>query len=133
MKKPLYRHLSIAIPLFAIFLFILGCSGAPLKYQSPNIMKEFKHYERVVVLASRVPWTKTDIVVQKDDMMVFLVSGSVSISRTGRTNSPSSCLLYRIGNSQQGYVSDNRYTSFHDIEASGRLEFAVVDGSLRYT
>ncbi|NQU02740.1 MAG: hypothetical protein HQ589_01125, partial [Syntrophaceae bacterium] len=133
MKKPLYRHLSIAIPLFAIFLFIFGCSGAPLKHQSPDIIKEFKHYERVVVLASRLPWTKTDIVVQKGDMMIFLVSGKVVLWTGGHDKPPAGCLFYRIGNSHQGYVSDNRYTSILDIEASGRLKFAVIEGSLRYT
>ena len=135
MKKPRYIHFSIAIPFFAILLFIFGCSGAPLKHQSPSIMKEFKHYERVVVHASHFPWTKTDIVVQKDDMMVFLVSGKVFLWKGGRDEPPSRCLFYRIGNSHQGYVSDMHYnnTSILDIETSGRLKFAVIDGRSRYT
>ncbi len=135
MKKPLYRHLSIAIPLFAILLFIFGCSGVPLKHQSPSIMKEFKHYERVVVHASHFPWTKTDIVVQKGDMMIFLVSGSGSLfpyRAMSRNAPPSRYLFYRIGNSQQGYAYKNSYTSILDIEASGRLEFAVIEGSLQH-
>ena len=62
MKKPI---LFIRICIF-ISLLISGCATAPLKNQPQQIMQNFKYYERITVYGSKPPWTKTNIIAQKE-------------------------------------------------------------------
>jgi len=117
-----------------ILMFNSGCvSTPPLKNQPQKIMQHFKYYERVRVYASSPYGTKTNIMVQKNDMMVFLVSGSVTLNPNipwVANVSPSQNLFYSINGRNKGYAVITGYVDFHEADESGLLKFRVVDGEI---
>ena len=70
-----------------ILLMTYGCATAPLKNQPQQTMQQFKYYERITVRGSRPPWTKTNIIAQNGDIIIFLASGL----RLADPNSKNAC------------------------------------------
>lgn len=127
MRKPI----NVIIIFVFILLIIYGCATAPLKNQPQQTMQHFKYYERITVFASRPPWTKTNIIAQKGDIIIFLASGEVSIHPNRPIYSFHQRLVFRIGEEMFPRPTYSSYTNTFDFavvaEDSGKLELAVVD------
>jgi hypothetical protein len=125
MRKPI----NVIIIYVFILLIIYGCATAPLKNQPQQTMQQFKYYERITVFASRLPWTKTNIIAQKGDIIIFLASGEVSISPNRPMYSAWKRLVYRIGKDMFPQAIFISYMDTFDFaiiaEDSGKLELAV--------
>lgn len=131
MKKPsLYYNIVITILFISIFFLIFGCAVTPLKNQPQHIMQNFKHYERVRVYASNLPWTETGITVQKNDRLAFLVSGRISLYKGSPAwhGVPKHSLFYSINDQSQGQAILYGYSAVDDIRESGRLKLAIIEG-----
>ena len=125
---------TINVILICVFISLLisGCATAPLKNQPQQIMQHFKQYGRVTINAMKFNWTETDITVQKNDRLIFLVSGKVFLSSWSpltRNAIPSSCLFYAIDDKNQGFAIRYGYSAVNEIRASGRLKLAIIEGS----
>ena len=127
MKKPI---LFIRICIF-ISLLISACATASLKNQPQKIMQNFKHYERITVYGSKPPWTKTNIIAQKGEIIIFLASGEVSINPNRPTLSAWQRLVFRIGKDMFPQPIYRSYLEIFDFaviaQESGELELAVPD------
>jgi len=98
-------------------------------------MQNFKYYERITVYGSRPPWTKTNIIVQKGDIIIFLDSGGVSVHPGRPKSSAWQRLVFRIGKNMfpqpfphPFYRSYSETFDFAVIaQESGKLKLAVHD------
>ena len=127
MKKPiLFMRICILIS-----LLISGCATAPLKNQPQQIMQNFKYYERITVSGSKPPWTKTNIIAQKGDIIIFLASGEVSVNPNRPKASAWHRLVFRIGKNMFPQPIYRSYLETFDFaviaQESGKLELAVHD------
>lgn len=126
------RKLPNFIIIYAFLsLVIYGCATSALKNQPQQIMQNFKFYERITVYGSRPPWTKTNIIAQKGDIIIFFTSGDVSTDPKRPKHSAWQRLVFRIG---KGMFPQPIYRSYMDTfdfaviaEDSGVLELAVSD------
>ncbi|UCD90513.1 MAG: hypothetical protein JSW04_03485, partial [Desulfobacterales bacterium] len=127
MKKPI----NYIIFYVFILLIIYGCATAPLKNRPQQTMRHFKYYERITVYASRLPWTKTNIIAQKGDIIIFFASGEVSVSPYRPKASAWRRLFYRIGKDMFPQPIFGSHIDTFDFaviaEDSGKLELAVAD------
>jgi hypothetical protein len=125
MRKPI----NVIIIYVFILLIIYGCATAPLKNQPRQTMQQFTYYERITVFASRPPWTKTNIIAQKGDIIIFFASGEVSISPNRPMYSAWQRLVFRIGKNMFPQPIYSSYMDTFDFavvaEDSGKLELAV--------
>jgi len=117
---------------FFLSLQIPGCSPL-LKNQPQHVMQQFKYYQRVEVFASSAYGANTDIIVSKNDILLFMASGNVTLNpnRPQTVNiSARSCLFYSINDLNQGYAVFRRYIGIHEAKESGRLKFRVVEDNV---
>ena len=125
------KLINVIIIYVFILLIIYGCATAPLKNQPQQTMQHFKYYERITVLASRPPWTKTNIVAQKGDIIIFFASGEVSFSPNRPMSSAWQRLVFRIGKDMFPQPIYRSYMDTFDFaviaQDSGELELAVSD------
>ena len=122
--------LFIRICIF-ISLLISACATAPLKNQPQQIMQNFKYYERITVYGSKPPWTKTNIIAQKGEIIIFLASGEVSVNPNRPKSSAWQRLVFRIGKNMFPQPIYRSYLETFDFaviaQESGQLELAVHD------
>jgi hypothetical protein len=130
MRKPINVIIIYVLIIYVfILLIIYGCATAPLKNQPRQTMQQFTYYERITVFASRPPWTKTNIIAQKGDIIIFFASGEVSISPNRPMYSAWQRLVFRIGKNMFPQPIYSSYMDTFDFavvaEDSGKLELAV--------
>jgi len=134
-KTKVMSFSTIFFSVLMVTVFLLsGCaSTSPLKNQPQHIMQNFKYYERIKVYASSFSGTKTNIIVRKNDMMIFMVSGSVNFSQNKEHLmgvAPRGCLFYNINGMSQGQTVFRWNIGIHEAKESGRLEFSIFESSV---
>ncbi len=112
-------------------LFLFGCATPALRNQPQQIMQKFKSYERITVYGSKPPWTTTNILVQKGDIIIFFASGEVSTNPKRPWSSAWQRLVFRLGKDMFPQPIYRSYMDTFDFaviaEEDGILELAVND------
>jgi Caspase domain len=117
-----------------LFSLTVGCASTKSSeiFMPSNIAPELKRYLMVEVNAGDLPWTRTDIDLEKGDKVVILASGKVTISSRDyrlRNLPPDNRLMLKIGEKSTPRYALGQWNkqNFFEISEPGRLMFAVRD------